>query len=841
MPLAVALALALAARAQGQPPYYAERADLLYFLDAEGGKHAIATRCDWAVRAGHIRAGMELVMGALRVPSTAPLEVEVKSETRLHLYTRRHLSFSAGKGNRVPAYLLIPHHRPGKVPALVCLPGSSAPGKDNPAGLTARPSMAYAHELAERGYVCIIVDYPLLHAREYAVDPYQLGYASATMLGIVNHRRAVDLLEALPFVDPAAIGVIGHSLGGHNALFLAAFDARVKAVVSSCGFNVFAKHNDGNVTAWSQDCYMPRIKTIYHNDPKQIPFDFTEVLAALAPRAVFVNAPLHDRPDFEVSGVRDCIDAALPVYRQIFDAADRLVVEYPDAGHAFPLAQRLSAYHFLDRHLKPVSADPGLDRDLAAHWPQQGKPGDFAPRPFNPGAGDFSIALHLDGAEGDLASQFDPVKRRGWHLTLQTNRGITTSQPNTRQLQFGIDDNKVSEFIDLGRPGNAVLPFGFAVHEGRLYTGTCEPGEGDRGRVYLHAGGQRWLDCSVPAQSNSITALVVHQGKLHAAEGRYNTGGSALAPAKNQAPGGRVWRFDDGRWTDLGQLPDTDAVGGLVVFRGKLYASSLYKPAGLFRHEGGTLWSRLPTPEGKRVNTLTVFRDRLYATSYDGGHVYRWDGEQWTDLGRLEQNTQTYSFVVHDEHLLVGTWPSGKVYRLTGDDRWVDTGRLGEEREVMGMLVANSMLYAGTLPLAEVFRHDGDQRWTKVARLDTTPDVTYRRVWTMASHQGRLILGTLPAGKVFAFEPGRSATWDFELPPGKHHVVAVKERGVLKLYVDGRFAAMSSLFDPADYNLATDTPPRIGAGRTETFQGRLADVRIYRRALTEGEIAALAK
>ena len=51
---------------------------------------------------------------------------------------------------------------------------------------------------------------------------------SATMKGIVNHRRAVDLLASLPEVDPRRIGVIGHSLGGHNSLFVAAFDPRIK-------------------------------------------------------------------------------------------------------------------------------------------------------------------------------------------------------------------------------------------------------------------------------------------------------------------------------------------------------------------------------------------------------------------------------------------------------------------------------------------------------------------------------------------------------------------------------------------------------------------------------------
>jgi cephalosporin-C deacetylase-like acetyl esterase len=44
------------------------------------------------------------------------------------------------------------------------------------------------------------------------------------MKGIFNHMRAVDLLCSRPEVDPKRIGAIGHSLGGHNAMFVGLFD-----------------------------------------------------------------------------------------------------------------------------------------------------------------------------------------------------------------------------------------------------------------------------------------------------------------------------------------------------------------------------------------------------------------------------------------------------------------------------------------------------------------------------------------------------------------------------------------------------------------------------------------
>jgi hypothetical protein len=279
----------------------------------------------------------------------------------------------------------------------------------------------------------------------------------------------------------------------------------------------------------------------------------------------------------------------------------------------------------------------------------------------------------------------------------------------------------------------------------------------------------------------------------------------------------------------------------MVVYRGQLYASSLYRPAGLFCYEGGTRWADAGTPGGKRVEALGVFNGHLWATGYDEGHVYRYDGKAWTDCGRLGDNTQTYSFAVYEGRLLVGTWPSGRVYRFEDVGRWADLGRLGEEREVMGMLVRNGRLVAGTLPLAEVYSYEGGTRWQRLARLDVTPDVKYRRAWTMAEHEGRVYCSTLPSGKIFAFAAGRSVTWDHALPAGWRHVAAVKSGGRLELYVDGRQVARSAAFDPSEYDLTSDRPLRIGWGANDSFRGRLRDLRLYGRALTEAEVRELAR
>ncbi len=113
-------------------------------------------------------------------------------------------------------------------------------------------------------------------------------------------------------------------------------------MVTICGFTLFAKYKGGDLTGWSHDGYMPTIASEFGKDPAKMPFDFPGILGSLAPRTVFINAPVND-DNFEVSGLRDCVTAALPVYR-LYGAEDRLLAVYPETEHDFPDAERMQAY-----------------------------------------------------------------------------------------------------------------------------------------------------------------------------------------------------------------------------------------------------------------------------------------------------------------------------------------------------------------------------------------------------------------------------------------------------------------------------------------------------------------
>jgi neutral ceramidase len=325
------------------------KSNLLVYKDAAGRERKVKTVSDWNKRRSQIIDSMQAVMGPLPVSSKkVPIDLIIIEETQVEGVRRIKITFATEKDDRIPAYLLIPADLKGKVPGILCLHQTIAIGKEEPAGLGGSPNLKYAFELARRGYVTLAPDYP--NFGEYNYDPYKNGYQSATMKGIWNHIVAVDVLQSLPEVDPDRIGCIGHSLGGHNSLFVAVFDKRIKAVVTSCGFNSFYKYFDGNIAGWSHKGYMPLIASVYKKNAANMPFDFTEIIGALAPRPVFINAPLKDS-NFEVTGVYDCVNAAKPVYK-LLRASDKLVMKNPDAPHDFPPAEREEAYTFLDKELK---------------------------------------------------------------------------------------------------------------------------------------------------------------------------------------------------------------------------------------------------------------------------------------------------------------------------------------------------------------------------------------------------------------------------------------------------------------------------------------------------------
>jgi hypothetical protein len=488
--------------------------------------------------------------------------------------------------------------------------------------------------------------------------------------------------------------------------------------------------------------------------------------------------------------------------------------------------------------------------------------------PLSIGSSDLTFSAWIRTPEramtglGDVVAAFDAGARRG--LTL----GFLDASPcgnhgNDRELCFGLDAGTTPAWTDLGQPSPATMMVtALAVLDGGLYAATWERPPSDRGHVY-RLDGERWTDCGSPWDCNAVTRLAVHDGQLYAGVSRLRGGGSGMPDSANQQPGGQVLRFEGGTtWSDLGRLGAADSVAALVPFGGDLYAIPMYTE-GLYRLVEPGRWAWCGSPR-RRLLALGVHDGALYGAGNDhadvasaiaqtaagivvparsaegGGGVFRYDGgESWTSLGLQRDTTQVYSIEMFDDAMHVGTWPTGLVYRHETQGGWASCGRLGEETEVMNLLAFNGALYAGTLPHAQVFRMDGPGAWAEVGRLDQTPDVLYRRAASMAIHDGALVVGTLPSGRVHAMRAGSAVSTGRAVGPGSHHVAAVRAGAALRLYVDGRLAA--SRTEPAGVLDLGDLPPlTVGGGPRAGFAGDIREPRLALEAVDDQEVARLA-
>ncbi|MEX2577425.1 MAG: alpha/beta fold hydrolase [Verrucomicrobiales bacterium] len=327
--------------------------DLTWWRDDAGRILPIGTAAEWERRRSQILAGFEEAAGKLPDRKQVPaLQVEVLDRTETDDYVLETIAFAAEPGDRIPALFYLPTGAESgqKRAGVVALHPTHRIGKEVVDGGGERPNRAYAKELARRGFVVVAPDYPSFG--DYADYDFEGDrYDSGTMKAIWNHMRCVDLLASRKEVDPDRIGAIGHSLGGHNAIFLGVFDPRVKAIVSSCGWTPFHDYYGGDIKGWTSDRYMPALRDEYDLDPDRVPFDFYELVAALAPRAFFSNSPLHDG-NFDYRGVEKAAPGARRIY-ELYDVPDKLRIAYPDADHDFPPAVREESFEFLERHLAP--------------------------------------------------------------------------------------------------------------------------------------------------------------------------------------------------------------------------------------------------------------------------------------------------------------------------------------------------------------------------------------------------------------------------------------------------------------------------------------------------------
>lgn len=235
-------------------------------------------------------------------PKKPALDLQVHQEVEVEgIYVRKLISYAVEENERAHAFLAIPIDRKEPGMAVVALHGTYPKGKEQAAGLEPDKTRAHLDYLARRGFVVIAPDHFVAGERippegAYDTSRFHQRHPEWTAVGkfTYEHSIAVDVLEALPEVDPRRIGVMGHSLGGQGAIFLAAYDERIKAAACNCAASFF-RYND-QVTEWARDRWYVYFKHIRPDllEGKLPPIDFHEIMALAAPRALLDISAIND-------------------------------------------------------------------------------------------------------------------------------------------------------------------------------------------------------------------------------------------------------------------------------------------------------------------------------------------------------------------------------------------------------------------------------------------------------------------------------------------------------------------------------------------------------------------
>lgn len=326
---------------------------------------------DWPAHKAELRRRyLELIRDAHK-PARPPLDLRVHETVEVDgVYERRLVSYAVEADERAHAFLAVPCGLRERAPALVSLHGTYGHGKEREAGLEENPEKAFLDHLARRGYVVIAPDHFVAGERippegAYDTARFYQKHPEWTAVGkaAYEHSIAIDVLQTLDLVDPARIGTLGHSLGGHGAYFLAAYDPRIRVAVSNSGCAPFRYNH--KVEAWARDHFYSYLKPIRAGllRGELPPIDMHEIMALIAPR-----------PFLDLSGLNDLIAGDPPqlagwTYRQrvlmlmkVMDvyelegAAENFAFYAHGQGHSAHHEVRQLMYAWLDKHLKGAEA-----------------------------------------------------------------------------------------------------------------------------------------------------------------------------------------------------------------------------------------------------------------------------------------------------------------------------------------------------------------------------------------------------------------------------------------------------------------------------------------------------
>lgn len=193
--------------------------------------------------------------------------------------------------------------------------------------------------ITEAGYAVYLFDQIGFGSRIEEGQNFYERFPHWSKLGrmVADVRWAVDALSELEWVDSSRIFTAGYALGGTVGLFSAALDQRIAGVISVSGFTPMRVNTPGKTTEGIYSYshlhgLMPRLG-FFAGEESRIPVDFHEIIGCIAPRPVFLIAPVWDQyaslPD-----IQNCVDETKTVYK-LFGDEEKLSLTTPNDYNRF--------------------------------------------------------------------------------------------------------------------------------------------------------------------------------------------------------------------------------------------------------------------------------------------------------------------------------------------------------------------------------------------------------------------------------------------------------------------------------------------------------------------------
>lgn len=181
-----------------------------------------------------------------RYDASKPIALRTNRTERAGRIQVRDVSFAGPKGERVLAFLIVP---PGskKHPAIIYGHG---------AGGDRSELLGQGLWLAKRGAVALLLELPHAASRSIKLRAGVDGIkdqVNRDILGVLEIRRGVDLLQSLPFVDGNRLAYVGWSAGARIGAITAGVDHRITSFDLLAGgaapVSVYAAVTPSNVRA----------------------------------------------------------------------------------------------------------------------------------------------------------------------------------------------------------------------------------------------------------------------------------------------------------------------------------------------------------------------------------------------------------------------------------------------------------------------------------------------------------------------------------------------------------------------------------------------------------------